>query len=102
MKTARHADALVEIIETGNDPLDHVADEIVVIGKRLPVDLGIAKRRLGDTGDDGDFRTQLIRGRRIDAAGTVHHAHGILHRDDLRAAGRIAVDFRSAETGQHE
>ncbi|MNE56798.1 hypothetical protein D3C80_1517320 [compost metagenome] len=32
----------------------------------------------------------------------MHHAHGILDRDDLRLARRITVDFRSAKAGQHE
>ncbi len=86
VEATRLTDTLVEILKSRDDRFDLVAYPVVVADEVIPVDGRLPERGLGQSGNDGGFRKQLVRGGVTASGGGMDHAHGILDGDGLRAA----------------
>ena len=92
----------VEILEVHKHLLDQVADAAVVLHQPQPGRVTAPTQRgRRQPGHDGRFRQQVLGRGRVDAHGQMHHAHRVLHRHTLRAAG-LHVDFGSAQARQDQ
>ena len=90
---------MVEIYESGDHPLDEVADAVVVFREPAPRNrAGRAVHGLCKTGDDFNLAEQTGRSRGEHAARELDDAHRVLTGDEFA----LAVALAAAEAGQDE
>ena len=105
-KAAGRGDAGVEILEIVKHLGNQIAHPRIVLDQPQPgnaaaLGTGSGQRGRRQARDNRRFGQQQLGRRRVDASGQMHHAHRILHRHALHAAG-LPIDLGAPQAGQYQ